>query len=112
MAEHDCTTALLMAWWMLWLRHLMGSTSQHRHPPPHPPQHTHSPAHPHSYTLGGLYLARYEDSPVGAFEELVTLAGLVWNPPTSCAWAARVYVNNRWARASAVGGGACLSKSS
>jgi len=26
------------------------------------------------------------------------MAGLVWNPPTSCAWAARVYVSNREAR--------------
>ncbi|GIM12105.1 hypothetical protein Vretimale_15538, partial [Volvox reticuliferus] len=50
------------------------------------------------YTLGGFYLARYEDSPAGAFDELVAMAGLVWNPPTSCAWAARVYVNNREAR--------------
>ena len=86
------------------------------------------------YTLGGFYLARYSDSPAGAFEEvgllvsvadvhaqsaaraqvfqgpsanakpalkccahvqLVALAGIVWNPPLSCAWAARVYVNNR-----------------
>ncbi|KXZ44270.1 hypothetical protein GPECTOR_70g501 [Gonium pectorale] len=47
-----------------------------------------------SYTLGGFYLARYEDSPAGTFDELVAMAGLVWNPPTSCAWAARVYVNN------------------
>ncbi|CAL5219720.1 g1613 [Coccomyxa viridis] len=50
------------------------------------------------YTIGGFYLARYSDSPVGSFDELVALAGLVWNPPTSCAWAARVYVNNREAR--------------
>ncbi|KAK9803448.1 hypothetical protein WJX73_002248 [Symbiochloris irregularis] len=50
------------------------------------------------YTLGGLYLARYTDSPAGAFDEVVVLAGLVWNFPTSCAWAARVYVNNREAR--------------
>ena len=28
--------------------------------------------------------------------QLVVLAGIVWNPPTSCAWAARVYVNNKW----------------
>jgi membrane protein insertase Oxa1/YidC/SpoIIIJ len=28
--------------------------------------------------------------------QLVALAGLVWNPPTSCAWAARVYVSNWW----------------
>ena len=26
--------------------------------------------------------------------QIVALAGLVWNPPTSCAWAARVYVTN------------------
>ncbi|PNH03494.1 hypothetical protein TSOC_010447, partial [Tetrabaena socialis] len=51
-----------------------------------------------AHTLGGFYLARYTDSPVGAFDELVALAGLVWNAPTSCAWAARVYVNNREAR--------------
>ena len=50
------------------------------------------------YTLGGFYLARYTDSPVGSFEELVALAGLVWDFPTSCAWAARVYVNNKDAR--------------
>lgn len=30
--------------------------------------------------------------------QLVALAGLVWNAPTSCAWASRVYVNNREAR--------------
>jgi hypothetical protein len=45
-----------------------------------------------------VYLARYSDSPVGAFDELVVLAGLVWNPPTSCAWAQRVYVSNKAAR--------------
>lgn len=50
------------------------------------------------YTLGGFYIARYEDSPVGAFNELVVMAGLVWNAPTSCAWAARVYVDNKEAR--------------
>jgi len=50
------------------------------------------------YTLGGLYLARYTESPAGAFDELVALAGLAWNFPTSCAWAARVYVNNASAR--------------
>jgi hypothetical protein len=50
------------------------------------------------WTLGGIYLARYSDSPAGAFDELVVLAGLVWNAPTSCAWARRVYVNNRSAR--------------
>ncbi|KAH1218265.1 Protein NEOXANTHIN-DEFICIENT 1 [Glycine max] len=46
------------------------------------------------YTLGGFFLASYEDSPVGVFDELVVIAGLVWNRPTSCAWATRVYVNN------------------
>ncbi|KAL3163068.1 hypothetical protein ABBQ32_009491 [Trebouxia sp. C0010 RCD-2024] len=50
------------------------------------------------YTLGGFYLARYSDSPVGAFDELVVISGLIWNFPTSCAWAARVYVNNSVAR--------------
>ncbi|WIA32718.1 hypothetical protein OEZ86_005904 [Tetradesmus obliquus] len=50
------------------------------------------------YTLGGVYLARYDDSPAGAFEEAVIMAGLVWNAPTSCAWAARVFVNNKEAR--------------
>ena len=50
------------------------------------------------WTLGGLYLARYSDSPAGVFDELVVLAGLVWNAPTSCAWASRVYVNNKAAR--------------
>ena len=50
------------------------------------------------WTLGGIYLARYSGSPVGAFDELVVLAGLVWNAPTSCAWAQRVYVSNRAAR--------------
>jgi len=37
------------------------------------------------YTLGGMFLARYHDSPAGAFDELVVIAGIVWNPPTSCA---------------------------
>ncbi|XP_044487799.1 protein NEOXANTHIN-DEFICIENT 1-like isoform X2 [Mangifera indica] len=46
------------------------------------------------YTLGGFFLANYEDSPAGAFDELVVIAGIVWNPPTSCAWAARVFVNS------------------
>jgi len=46
------------------------------------------------YTLGGMFLARYHDSPAGAFDELVVIAGIVWNPPTSCAWAARVLVNS------------------
>ncbi|EFJ41734.1 hypothetical protein VOLCADRAFT_98268 [Volvox carteri f. nagariensis] len=56
------------------------------------------------HTLGGFYLARYDDSPAGAFDELVAMAGLVWNPPTSCAWAARVYVNNRLATFKLTGG--------
>ncbi|OVA18971.1 hypothetical protein BVC80_8933g18 [Macleaya cordata] len=46
------------------------------------------------YTLGGFFLAHYDDSPAGMFDELVVIAGIVWNPPTSCAWAARVLVNN------------------
>ncbi|XP_026665961.1 protein NEOXANTHIN-DEFICIENT 1 isoform X2 [Phoenix dactylifera] len=46
------------------------------------------------YTLGGLFLAHYDDSPAGRFDELVVIAGIVWNPPTSCAWAARVLVNS------------------
>ncbi|KAL0335906.1 UNVERIFIED_CONTAM: protein NEOXANTHIN-DEFICIENT 1 [Sesamum radiatum] len=46
------------------------------------------------YTLGGFFLANYEDSPAGNFDELVVIAGIVWNPPTSCAWAARVLVNS------------------
>ena len=50
------------------------------------------------YTLGGVYLARYSESPCGAFDELVVLGGLVWNKPLSCAWASRVYVNNEAAR--------------
>ncbi|XP_052204891.1 protein NEOXANTHIN-DEFICIENT 1 isoform X2 [Diospyros lotus] len=46
------------------------------------------------YTLGGFFLANYDDSPAGMFDELVVIAGTVWNPPTSCAWAARVLVNS------------------
>uniref|UniRef100_A0A1D1XTY1 Isoleucine--tRNA ligase n=2 Tax=Anthurium amnicola TaxID=1678845 RepID=A0A1D1XTY1_9ARAE len=46
------------------------------------------------YTLGGMFLAHYDASPAGVFDELVVIAGIVWNPPTSCAWAARVLVNN------------------
>ncbi|KAL1808778.1 hypothetical protein ACET3Z_025768 [Daucus carota] len=46
------------------------------------------------YTLGGFFLANYSDSPVGAFDELVVIGGIVWNPPTSCAWAARVLVSS------------------
>ncbi|XP_064969617.1 protein NEOXANTHIN-DEFICIENT 1-like isoform X1 [Musa acuminata AAA Group] len=46
------------------------------------------------YTLGGLFLAHYDDSPAGVFDELVVIAGIVWNPPTSCAWASRVLVNS------------------
>ncbi|KAJ4981680.1 hypothetical protein NE237_032517 [Protea cynaroides] len=46
------------------------------------------------YTLGGFFLAQYDDSPAGIFDELVVIAGIVWNPPTSCAWAARVLVNS------------------
>ncbi|KAL3511497.1 hypothetical protein ACH5RR_030898 [Cinchona calisaya] len=46
------------------------------------------------YTLGGFFLANYDDSPAGNFDELVVIAGLVWNRPTSSAWAARVLVNS------------------
>ncbi|KAK9108596.1 hypothetical protein Syun_024607 [Stephania yunnanensis] len=46
------------------------------------------------YTLGGFFLAHYDDSPAGIFHELVVIAGIVWNPPTSCAWAARVLVDS------------------
>lgn len=46
------------------------------------------------YTLGGFFLAHYDDSPAGIFDELVVIAGIVWNPPTSCAWAARVLVSS------------------
>ncbi|XP_012848024.1 PREDICTED: uncharacterized protein LOC105967984 isoform X2 [Erythranthe guttata] len=46
------------------------------------------------YTLGGFFLANYEDRPAGKFDELVVIAGILWNPPTSCAWAARVLVNS------------------
>jgi len=51
------------------------------------------------YTLGGLYVARYDESPCGKLDEVVVLGGLVWNPPTSCAWASRVYVDSAEARA-------------
>ncbi|KAK9276526.1 hypothetical protein L1049_006060 [Liquidambar formosana] len=37
------------------------------------------------YTLGGFFLASYDESPAGIFDELVVIAGIVWNPPTSCA---------------------------
>lgn len=50
------------------------------------------------YTVGGFFLARYDDSPAGAFDELVVMAGLTWNAPSSCAWAGRVFVNNKDAR--------------
>lgn len=50
------------------------------------------------YTLGGVYLARYDDSPCGKLDEMVVLGGLVWNAPTSCAWASRVYVDCAEAR--------------
>lgn len=50
------------------------------------------------YTVGGLYLARYDHSPAGNMDEMVVLAGLVWDPPVSCAWASHVFVNKRSAR--------------
>ncbi|GMH15092.1 hypothetical protein Nepgr_016933 [Nepenthes gracilis] len=46
------------------------------------------------FTLGGFFLASYDDSPAGVFDELVVIAGIVWNPPTSCAWAAKVVVSS------------------
>ncbi|KAF3430918.1 hypothetical protein FNV43_RR25648 [Rhamnella rubrinervis] len=46
------------------------------------------------YTLGGFFLASYDESPAGVFDELVVLAGLVWSPPASCAWATKVLVNS------------------
>lgn len=50
------------------------------------------------YTIGGFYLARYDDSPAGKMNEMVALAGLVWDPPVSCAWASHVYVDKASAR--------------
>ena len=47
------------------------------------------------YTLGGFYYANYADSPAGRMDELVVLSGLVWNAPTSCAWASHVFVDRR-----------------
>ncbi|KMZ66040.1 Acetoacetate decarboxylase [Zostera marina] len=47
------------------------------------------------YTLGGIFLAHYNNSPAGMFDELVLIPGIVWNPPTSCAWAGRVLVSNQ-----------------
>ncbi|KNA23741.1 hypothetical protein SOVF_021660 isoform A [Spinacia oleracea] len=46
------------------------------------------------YTLGGFFLANYDHTPAGVFDELVVIAGIVWNPPTSCAWASKVLVNS------------------
>ena len=46
------------------------------------------------WTLGAAYLARYTESPAGAFDELVVLAGLLWNPPGSAMWASRVAVSS------------------
>ncbi|KAI3472898.1 hypothetical protein Pfo_030877 [Paulownia fortunei] len=50
------------------------------------------------YTVGGFFLANYEDSPFGAFDELVVIAGIVRNDRSSCAWAAKVLVNSDEAR--------------
>lgn len=50
------------------------------------------------YTLGGLFLASYDSSPAGQFDEAVVIAGIVWNAPTSCAWAGRVLVGSEEAR--------------
>ncbi|XP_048502364.1 protein NEOXANTHIN-DEFICIENT 1 isoform X2 [Beta vulgaris subsp. vulgaris] len=46
------------------------------------------------YTLGGFFYANYDHSPAGVFDELVVIAGIVWNPPTSCAWASKVLVSS------------------
>lgn len=50
------------------------------------------------WTLGAAYLARYTESPAGAFDELVVLCGLLWNPPGSAMWASRVAVSSDAAR--------------
>ncbi|KAL2653771.1 hypothetical protein R1flu_021899 [Riccia fluitans] len=50
------------------------------------------------HTLGGFFLAHYDDSPAGAFDEAVIIPGIVWNPPASCAWAGRVLVGSEEAR--------------
>ncbi|KAL3685761.1 hypothetical protein R1sor_003783 [Riccia sorocarpa] len=50
------------------------------------------------YTLGGFFLASYDGSPAGAFDEAVIIPGIVWNPPSSCAWAGRVLVGSEEAR--------------
>ena len=54
------------------------------------------------WCLGGFFLAEYDESPVGPMQELVTLGGVVWEPPTSCAWASRVHVCHDEARAHGV----------
>ncbi|KAG6545280.1 hypothetical protein Mapa_013393 [Marchantia paleacea] len=50
------------------------------------------------FTLGGFFLAHYDGSPAGQFDEAVIIPGIVWNPPTSCAWAGRVLVGSEEAR--------------
>ena len=56
-------------------------------PPPAAPDHSLPPA-PSRPAVSA-------DSPVGAVDECVALAGLAWNFPASAAWAARVYVNDK-----------------
>jgi len=53
------------------------------------------PVQAFGYTLGGIFPAHYDDNLARMFDELVVIASTVWNPPTSCAWEARVLVNNK-----------------
>ncbi|EYU28459.1 hypothetical protein MIMGU_mgv1a021392mg, partial [Erythranthe guttata] len=46
------------------------------------------------YTMGGFFLANYEESPFGAFDELVIIAAIVKPDRSSRAWAAKVLVNS------------------
>ncbi|EYU28453.1 hypothetical protein ABFS82_11G078600 [Erythranthe guttata] len=50
------------------------------------------------YTMGGFFLANYEESPFGAFDELVIIAAIVKPDRSSRAWAAKVLVNSDEAR--------------
>ncbi|EYU28452.1 hypothetical protein MIMGU_mgv1a019186mg [Erythranthe guttata] len=49
-------------------------------------------------TMGGFFLANYEESPFGAFDELVIIAAIVKSDRSSRAWAAKVLVNSDEAR--------------
>ncbi|KAL9151844.1 hypothetical protein ABFS82_11G078500 [Erythranthe guttata] len=48
--------------------------------------------------MGGFFLANYEESPFGAFDELVIIAAIVKSDRSSRAWAAKVLVNSDEAR--------------